>query len=196
MLQYLLAVCVIFDELLITYNYITEMSKVLIAYFSHEGECYMEGVVKTTARGNTAIMADKIKALLPEADLFRIEPEAPYPTNYADCVRQAEAEVKANARPPLKGKVDSMEQYDTVVLGYPCWCGTMPMPVCTFLAANNMRGKTVIPFCTNEGSGMGHSEADLKKLCRGAKIKDGTPVHGTTVDKADAEAESIAYMAR
>jgi flavodoxin len=172
------------------------MSKVLIAYFSHDGECYMEGAIKTIERGNTAVMADKIHALLPDADIFRIETVKPYPASYAECVKQAEKECNTNARPELKSKVADMDQYDTVILGYPCWHGTMPMAVCTFLGSYNMRGKTIIPFCTNEGSGMGRSEADIKKLCRGSKIKDGTAMHGTTVAKADAEAESIAYMAR
>ncbi len=172
------------------------MSKVLIAYFSHVGETYMEGRIKNVEHGNTEIVAEKVHALLPDADVFRIEAVEPYPSNYLECVERAKTEHAANARPELKGNVENMDQYDTVVLGYPSWHGTMPMPVFSFLQHNNMRGKTIIPFCTNEGSGMGNSEADLKKMCRGSKIKDGISIHGTTAATADAEAESIAYMAK
>lgn len=172
------------------------MSKVLIAYFSHVGETYMEGKIVTMDHGNTEIVAEKVRALLPDADLFRIETVEPYPSGYLQCVERAKTEFAANARPELKSKVENLEQYDTVVLGYPNWHGTMPMAVFSFLQHNNMRGKTIIPFCTNEGGGMGNSEADLKKMCRGSKIKDGTPIHGTDAAKADAEAESIAYMAK
>lgn len=172
------------------------MSKVLIAYFSLAGETYMEGKIVTVEHGNTEIVAKKVQALLPDADLFRIETAEPYPCEYLKCVERAKSEFAVNARPELKSKVENMEQYDTVVLGYPNWHGTMPMAVFSFLHHNNMRGKTIIPFCTNEGSGMGTSEADLRKMCRNSKIKDGTSIHGTTAATADAEAESIAYMAR
>ncbi len=172
------------------------MTKVLIAYFSHDGEYYAEGTIKNHDKGNTATMAEKIHTLLPEADMFRIETAEPYPTGYTECVKRAVAEYDANARPALKSEVTNMEQYDTIVLGYPCWHGTMPMAVFTFLSSYNMRGKTIIPFCTNEGSGMGHSEEDIKKLCHSAKIKPGTSIRGIAVEQADADAESIAYMAR
>ncbi len=172
------------------------MTKILIAYFSHEGEYYADGTIKNHDKGNTATMAEKIQALLPDADMFRIETVEPYPAGYTECVKRAVAEHDANARPTLKKKVEQMEQYDTIVLGYPCWHGTMPMAVFTFLSSHNMRGKTIIPFCTNEGSGMGHSEEDIKKLCHSAKIKPGTAIRGIAVAQANTEAESIAYMAR
>lgn len=172
------------------------MANILIAYFSHTGENYFGGNLRTIERGNTEVIANKLKAQLPSADMFHIDTVAPYPNDYRQCVAVAEQEYKDNARPALKSKVENMEQYDTIILGFPCWHGTMPMACFTFLSSYNFRGKTIIPFCTNEGSGMGHSEADIKKLCRGCKIKEGTPINGSNVNSADAEVDSIAYMAR
>ena len=172
------------------------MSKILIAYFSRAGENYFGGELRTVERGNTEIVANMLKARLPGADMFHIDTETPYPSDYRQCVAVMEQEYKDNARPAIKGKVEDMDQYDTIVLGYPNWHGTMPMACFTFLSSYNLRGKTIIPFCTHEGSGMGHSEADIKRMCRGCKIKEGTPILGSQASSADAEVDSIAYMAR
>ncbi|MDY5970025.1 MAG: flavodoxin [Bacteroidales bacterium] len=172
------------------------MAKILIAYFSHAGENYVGGTLRSIEHGNTEIIANKLRAQLPSADLFHIETVTPYPEDYRQCVAVAEREYNESARPQLKGKVENMDQYDTLVLGFPCWHGTMPMACFTFLSSYNLRGKTIIPFCTNEGSGMGRSEADIKRLCRGSKIKEGTSINGSNVNSADAEVDSIAYMAR
>jgi len=75
-----------------------------------------------------------------------------------------------NARPELTNTVENMESYDVIYLGYPNWWGTMPMAVFTFLESYDFSGKTIIPFCTHEGSGIGNSERDIKKLCPKAKV--------------------------
>ena len=78
-----------------------------------------------------------------------------------------------------------MEDYDTIVLGYPNWWGTMPMAVFTFLESHDFFGKTILPFCTHEGSGMGHSESDIKAVCPGAKIEKGLAITGSKVNKSE-----------
>ena len=78
-----------------------------------------------------------------------------------------------------------MAEYDVVFLGYPNWWGTMPMPVFAFLEAYDFSGKTVLPFCTHEGSGLGHSESDIKKLCPTARVAKGLAIQGGNVQKAE-----------
>jgi flavodoxin len=85
-----------------------------------------------------------------------------------------------------------MSQYDTIILGYPNWWGTMPMAVFTFLEQYDFTGKTIIPFCTHEGSGMGHSVGDIKQICPGVTVLEGTPIHGSTASQADRQASAIA----
>ncbi len=95
----------------------------------------------------------------------------------------------ANARPKLGKMPESIACYDTIILGYPNWCGTMPMPVWTFLEQYDFTGKTILPFCTHEGSGIEKSIRDLQQLCPGAKIKKGLAIKGQNVQSAG---ESIA----
>jgi Putative NADPH-quinone reductase (modulator of drug activity B) len=88
-----------------------------------------------------------------------------------------------------------MQEYDTIILGYPSWWGTMPMAVFTFLEQYNFSGKTIIPFCTNERSGLGSSIRDLKKLCPKANILAGVSIYGSKAQQADSQAQQIADMA-
>ena len=74
---------------------------------------------------------------------------------------------------------DSIDEYDTIVLAYPNYWGTMPMAVFTFLEAFDFSGKTILPLCTNEGSGMGGSERDIKRTCPGVTVKGGLPITGS-----------------
>jgi flavodoxin len=78
-----------------------------------------------------------------------------------------------------------MDSYDVIYMGYPNWWGTMPMAVFTFLESYDFSGKTIIPYCTHEGSGMGRSERDIKKLCPNARVLPGLAIRGGTVDRAD-----------
>lgn len=153
--------------------------KMLVAYFSHKGENYSNGSIVNLDKGNTEIAAEIIAAHK-NADLFEIESETGYPFAYRACVEVSKKELSEDARPKLK-KEKSVSDYDTIYVGYPNWCGTMPMPVWTFLENNDFTGKTVYPFCTNEGSKMGRSEEDIRRLATGAKIKEGLPIHGSSV---------------
>lgn len=161
------------------------MSKSIVVYFSHAGENYFGGQIKSIAKGNTAVAAEKIAAAT-GADLFEIVPAVPYPANYHACVDASRKELREQARPAVAALPD-LAGYDIVYLGYPNWCGTIPMVVATVLESCDFAGKTVKPFCTNEGSGMGSSERDVKALAKGATVTAGLPLNGSRVASADAQ---------
>jgi flavodoxin len=92
--------------------------------------------------------------------------------------------LKSNARPELKSYLDSLAEYDTIFVGFPNWWGTMPMAMFTFLERYDLSGKKIVPFCTNEGSGMGISERDLKRICVGATVEKGLPIRGSDAVKS------------
>jgi flavodoxin len=143
--------------------------KTLIAYFSWGG--------------NTREVAKQIQQQT-GGDLFEITTLNPYPTDYNECVAQAKKEQQADARPPLAAEVKDMAIYDVVFVGYPNWWGTMPMALFTFLEKYDMRGKTVIPFCTHGSGRWGRSVSDLKKLCPGATLLEGFAVSGNMVRRS------------
>ena len=167
------------------------MAKVLIAYYSRRGENYVNGSIRELKLGNTEVVAAKIKALLPEADMFRIDTTYEYSKSYMTCIEEAKQELRDQARPEVKNAPESIDEYDTIILGYPNWWGTMPMVCYTFLESYDFTGKTIIPFCTNEGSGLGGSERDLKNLCKGATVKAGLSVHGA--EAAESESKVAAW---
>lgn len=163
----------------------------LIAYFSRADENYFSGVLRTVEVGNTEIAAKLLHQLV-GGDLFKIEPVQPYAKDYNECIAQAQEDQRRGARPELKECPDSLDGYDTIYLGYPNYWGTMPMPVFTFLERFDWTGKTIRPFCTHEGSGMGRSERDIQRLCPGAKVEKGLAIHGSRVDRAEKEMETWA----
>ena len=117
---------------------------------------------------------------------FQIQTVKTYPINYKECCDEAQKEGRANARPELKGALPNIKEYDTIVLGYPCWWGTMPQAVFTFLESADFAGKKILPFCTHEGSGMGRSESDIKKLCPTADVVKGLAINGSSCNSAEA----------
>ena len=119
--------------------------------------------------GNTEIVCNDMKEMI-DADMFKIEMKDPYSPVYMTCIEEAKKDLRANARPELVSMPDSIDEYDTVILAYPNYWGTFPMAVATFIENFNFAGKTVLPLCTNEGSGMGHSESDLRKMMPGAGL--------------------------
>jgi len=161
----------------------------LIVYFSRKGNNYTSGGIRNLAKGNTEIVAEYIEKAV-GGDLFEIETVKPYSDDYYKCTEEAKRELNENARPKIKGFVDDISKYDNIFVGYPNWWGTMPMAMFTFLEHYDLTGKKIIPFCTNEGSGMGNSERDLAKICVGAEINKGLAIRGTTAansEKAVAE---------
>ena len=100
------------------------------------------------------------------------------------CIDQAKQDLRNNARPELTAYPDSLDEYDTVILAYPNYWGTMPMAVFTFLERYDFTGKKILPLCTNEGSGMGHSESDIRKTAPGAEVKRGLAITGSRAANA------------
>lgn len=158
---------------------------ILIAYFSHEGEAYVGGKIVKLEEGNTKVTARMLEELT-GGEVFRIKPDIPYPYSYMETIDIAKKELQHNARPTFQDqdKMEDMVRYDTVILAYPNWWGTMPQVVMTFLESYDFKGKTILPLCTNEGSGMGHSETDLKTLCPESELRPGLAVIGGQVKQA------------
>ena len=159
--------------------------KTLIAYFSHTGENYFGGSIKKISKGNTAVVAEFAQKAT-GGTLFEIRTVKQYPENYKECCDVAQAEGRVGERPELSGTLPNIADYDTIVLGYPCWWGTMPQAIFTFLESADFSGKKILPFCTHEGSGMGRSESDIKKLCPNATVTKGLAVNGSSVNGAEA----------
>jgi flavodoxin len=156
----------------------TDMAKTLIAFFSRADENYFGGAMRYVKVGNTEIVVGLMKELI-EADSFKIEMKDSYSPVYMTCIDQAKKDLRAGARPELVSMPDSIEEYDTIIIAFPNYWGTYPMAVATFLDSFDFTGKRILPLCTNEGSGMGGSERDLKKACPGAAVKKGLPITGS-----------------
>lgn len=143
--------------------------KVLVAYFSHSG--------------NTREIALQIAAAT-GGDVFEIVPVNAYPTNYDAVVDQAKRELKADFRPALKTKAPELASYEVIFVGSPNWWATIAPPVMTFLEGQKLTGKTVVPFITHEGSRMGKSVSDVKRLSPGATVLSGQSFRGSDVKDA------------
>lgn len=146
--------------------------KVLIAYFSYSG--------------NTKAVAEEIHKQV-GGDLIEIVPATPYSETYNVCVAKAKAEQAANARPAISTKIADFDQYDTVYLGYPNWCGSMPMPVATFIETYKLDGKKVAPFFTHGGGGVQRCMSDLQKLAPNAKFTQYLCLSGSSAKTAQSE---------
>lgn len=162
-----------------------ENRKVLVAYFSRADENWAVGNIEV---GNTRIVADMIAAET-GADMFQIETVTPYPADYQQCVDIAKREMNTKARPAIKGDT-AVENYDIVFVGYPNWWGDAPMAVYTFLEKHDWSGKTVVPFCTHEGSGLGSTVRKIGAAMKGAKMEKGLAVRGATAQNSRPEAKA------
>ena len=149
-------------------------AKSLVVVYSRADENYGVGYIKT---GNTMKLAQLI-AEKTGAELFEVKPAKEYPADYDSCIDIAKKEQNANARPAILADKDIAE-YDTIYFGYPIWWGDIPMPLYTFVEAHDWSGKTVIPFCTHEGSGAGRTDRTLKAAMKGADVKRVTAVRGS-----------------
>ena len=143
--------------------------KVLVAYFSRSG--------------NTRAMAQQIQKIT-DGDIFEIQTVTPYPVEYTATTKQAKQELESGFKPPIKAKVNNVKEYDIVFVGSPNWWGTIAPPVMTFLSEHDLSGKTIVPFITHQGSGLGRSAADIAKLAPQATLKDGLAVWGRDVGDA------------
>ena len=150
-------------------------SKSLVVYFSRTGEQYKVGVIE---KGNTAIIADMV-AELTGADSFEIKPkEDNYPTTYKELTDVAKQEQNDNARPEIASTVENIGSYDTIYLGYPIWWGDLPMICYTFLESYDFSGKTIVPFCTHEGSGDAGTQSKIQSAVSDATVKEVLAITG------------------
>ena len=149
-------------------------AKSLVIVYSRADENYGVGYIKV---GNTMKLA-QIIAEKTGAELFEVKPAKEYPADYDSCIDVAKKEQNANARPAILADKD-ISEYDTIYFGYPVWWGDIPMPLYTFVEAHDWSGKTVIPFCTHEGSGAGRTDRTLKAIMKGADVKRVTAVRGS-----------------
>jgi flavodoxin len=171
--------------------------RVLVVYFSRVGSSRSFAGVDAVAsaslpKGNTIVVAGMIRERV-GGEGFQIVTVQPYPSQYRDTTDLARKEQDAKARPRLGSHVANMKDYDLIFLGYPIWWGTLPMPVCSFLEEYDFSGKTIIPFCTNGGSGLGRSEKDIAALCPRARLLGGLAVSASGA--ASARAEVLAWLA-
>lgn len=168
--------------------------KTAVVYFSRAGENYVAGDIVSLKEGNSKLAALEIARLL-QAESFELKTKQSYPAAYRACTEQAKRELQHNARPELDACVDP-SPFELIVLCYPCWWGTFPCAVATFLESADFSGKTILPVCTHEGSGMGHSEGDLAALCPGAKILRGLPLQGSRCQGGGAAGQIEKHLKR
>lgn len=155
-------------------------AKILVAYFSRADENYGVGVIE---KGNTQILAEFIADYV-NADQFHIKTVSAYPKTYKECVEKATQERNQKARPELAGPLPDLSGYDIVFLGYPIWWGDMPMALYTFLENGDFAGKTIIPFCTHEGSGASKTAKSIQSACPKAKVQKAFAMRGKTAQNA------------
>ena len=149
-------------------------------------------VIDGEVLGNTQYVAYVIQENT-GADIFRIEPETPYPTDHKTLVDLAAQEQDDDARPAIKDNIKNLEQYDTVFVGYPNWWGDMPMILYSFFDTYDFSGKNIIPFNTHGGSGFSNTISTIEKLEPDANVnKDGFTVSRNRVQ--DAEPDIIAWL--
>lgn len=176
-------------------------SKALVVYFSQpettktdnmtQEEDNSTVVIDGQVFGNTQYMAMVI-AENTNADIFRIEPKKPYPTDHKTLVDLASEEKSQQARPEIKDTINNLDDYDTIYLGYPNWWGDMPMILYTFLESYDLSGKTIIPFNTHGGSGFSSTINSISEIQKNAKVLDGLSI--SRDDIQDAEQEIVDWI--
>lgn len=146
--------------------------KILIAYFSWSG--------------NTKAVAEEIHKQI-GGDIVEIIPANPYSRVQKEASARTRAEQAAKARPPITTKIADFNKYDTIYLGYPNWCSSMPMPVATFIDTYNMSGKKVAPFFTHGGGGVQRCMVDLQERAKGANFTDYLLLSGSIAKNSQKE---------
>lgn len=167
----------------------------LIAFFSRGDENYVNGVIKSLEIGNTEVAAGIVQKLT-GGEVFQIQPVQAYSKDYNKCIAEARADQERDARPELKVYPESIKPYDVIYLGYPNYWGTMPMAVFTFLEQFDFAGKTIKPFCTHEGSEMGSSVCDIRRICPGAYVDNGLAIQGGSVQKSECKLKDWMKMSK
>ena len=152
-----------FEDGMTKTNVVSDTSKILIVYLSRTS--------------NTKAIAEIIHENV-GGTLVALELEKPYPQNYQATAQQVIRENETGFLPPLKTTIENMEKYDLVFVGFPTWGMKLPPPMKSFLMQYNLSGKTVIPFNTNAGYGIGSSFETVKELCKNSKVLEGFTMTG------------------
>ncbi len=167
-------------------NVMAENGKTFVVFFSHAGDNYAVGNIEV---GNTKIVADYISEIT-GAEQFEIVTHKYDGMAYNPLIKLAQEEANNGELPEYEGDVD-LSGYDTVFIGGPVWWGTYPQVMFTFFKnhAGDLKGKTVIPFTTHEGSGLAHCVEDVKEAFPGANVKPGFSIYGHEVRTQKAKVE-------
>ncbi len=149
-------------------------TKILVMHFSRSGNTrHVAQVIQKTA----------------DSDLVEIKVAVPYPDAYHATTAQARKEIDAGFKPEIILALESIDKYDTIFVGTPCWWSTMAPPVAAFLTKFDFSGKTIVPFVTHGGSGMAHCKDDMQKLAPKAVFKDGIALRDSRINDSDKEVE-------
>ena len=151
--------------------------KALVVYFSHTG--------------NTENVANFIHQAV-GGNIVKLETEEQYTDNYNELLDIAQEEKNENARPALSTKIDNMDEYDTIFLGYPIWWGDMPMVIYTFLDEYDLSGKTIAPFVTSGGSGLSGTPSNIADEEPNANVTEGLSIRDT--NSADLQSEVNSWL--
>lgn len=159
------------------------MNRCLVVYFSRKGENYVQGQIVDLEVGNTEVAANMIHDIV-GGTLFKVETIHAYAKNYHECTLEAKKELEHQERPKILDYVHQFSEYDTIFVCFPNWWSTMPMAMFTFLECHDTKGKTIIPLCTHEGSGLGRSVQDIQKACPQAHVLKGLAIQGSRVHES------------
>jgi flavodoxin len=164
----------------------SSQKKVLLVYFSRPGENYFHGGRKDLLVGNTAVVGGFIRDAL-ACDVFEIHASVPYSNNYDDTVERNVREQEESARPAIANMIDSIDRYDTILIGSPIWNVRPPRIMLTFAEHFDFRGKTIYPFTTYAMSRLGTAVDEYRKACRGATVGEALAVQGEEAAKSRAD---------
>lgn len=173
--------------------------RVLLVYFSRAGENYYYGDRIDLKVGNTEVLSrflsDRLDAAGVAHDVHRLEAADPYPEDYEETVARNVREQEADARPGIANPLDSIDDYDVVLIGSPIWNVRSPMLMSTCTESHDFTGKSVYPFTTHAMRGLGTAERDFASGCPGATIGEGMAVQGEVV-RADGPPAAADWLSR
>lgn len=145
--------------------------KILIAYYS-----YSQNTKKLANLINKAIEEDFNNI---QIDIFNIEPDKPYSSNYNVVIEDAKKEISKNYKPKLKSNISSIDNYDIIFIGSPNWWNTFAPPVNTFITSFDFSKKIIMPFCTHGGGGFGNIQRDIEKTTKSSNVSKIFSVYGS-----------------
>ena len=143
-------------------------------------------IIYYSRTGNTREIANQIHERV-GSKIIELQTVKSYPEDYEAVKKQAMQELNSGFKPALKTKVKKIGSYDVIFVGTPIWWGTIAAPVKSFLSQYDLSGKTIVPFITHAGSGLGRSVTDISKLCAKSTVLDGIAIYGSGVKTAQNE---------